>query len=140
MVRISKEQFYFNVAKTISERSTCLHAHVGAILVKNDMIISQGYNGSARGEENCCDIGTCSRPESIYIVGTPNNYELCKSIHAEMNTIINAARHNGGTIGATMFVYYNRIDGRDVHGHVCNMCTFAIKNAGIIEVLLQEGI
>ncbi len=136
MERITKQEFYLNVAKTISERSTCIHAHVGAILVKDDMIIAQGYNGSPRGKQNCCDLGQCQRDLNVTVkVGSPISYESCVAVHAEMNTIINAARHHGGVIGATMYVHYERVDKRKVKRHVCKLCQAVILNAGIKEII-----
>jgi dCMP deaminase len=137
-MRKTKDDFYFDVAKSISTRSTCLCANVGAILVKDDMIISQGYNGSYRGSVNCCDTGICKKPVSAFEVGASSNYEYCEAVHAEMNAIINAARFNGNVIDSVMYVYYNRIDGRNTHAHICKMCHAASKNAGIKEIKIHE--
>lgn len=79
MARPTKIQNYLKIAKTVSERSTCMRRHYGAVIVSDDGIISTGYNGSARGEENCCDRGTCERMEKNVPAG--ERYELC--LHGE---------------------------------------------------------
>lgn len=137
-MRRAKEDTYFDIAKAMSFRSTCLHAQVGAVLVKNNCVISTGYNGSAIGEINCCDSGICKKEHELFEIGAPNSYEYCESVHAEMNAIINAAKNNGGTDGSNMYVYYHRIDGKKIDAHICKMCQKAIKNAGIIEIRTFE--
>ena len=98
MERISKENYYLNIAETVLERSTCLRRLYGAIIVKNDEIISTGYNGAPRGRANCSDLGYCSREAMKIPRG--ERYELCRSVHAEANAIISAPRRDmvGGTI------------------------------------------
>ena len=86
MERISKENYYLNIAETVLERSTCLRRLYGAIIVKNDEIISTGYNGAPRGRANCSDLGYCSREAMKIPRG--ERYELCRSVHAEANAII----------------------------------------------------
>lgn len=133
-MRPTKRQYYLNIAKAVSERSTCLRAHAGAIIVKNDKIISTGYSGSARGEPNCCDIGICERQRLNIPPG--ERYELCKSVHAEANAIINC---NQDMSGATLYLYFERLDGQKVlHGGACQMCARMIKNAMITEVIHTE--
>ena len=80
MSRISKENYYLDIAETVLERSTCLRRLYGAIIVKNDEIISTGYNGAPRGRANCADLGFCSR-EALKIP-RGERYELCRSVHA----------------------------------------------------------
>ena len=98
MNRISKENYYLNIAQTVLERATCLRRVYGAIIVKNDEIISTGYNGSPRGRKNSADMGFCTREAMQAPRG--ERYELCRSVHAEANAIISAARSEciGGTI------------------------------------------
>ena len=98
MNRISKENYYLNIAQTVLERATCLRRVYGAIIVKNDEIISTGYNGSPRGRKNCVDMGFCTR-EAMQ-VPRGERYELCRSVHAEANAIISASRRDmvGGTL------------------------------------------
>ena len=98
MPRISKENYYLDIAETVLERATCLRRVYGAIIVKNDEIISTGYNGAPRGRKNCVDLGFCTREELQVPRG--ERYELCRSVHAEANAIISASRRDmvGGTI------------------------------------------
>ena len=90
MGRIDKESYYLDIAETVLERSTCSRSHSGALIVRNDEIVSTGYNGAPRGRSNCIDLGYCIRER----LGIPagERYELCRSVHAEMNAIISAAR------------------------------------------------
>ena len=88
--RPSKDEYYIGIAKAVLERSTCLRRKYGAVLVKDDEIISTGYNGSPRGEKNCCDVGYCERERQNIPKG--ERYELCVSVHAEDNAITSASR------------------------------------------------
>ena len=90
MERVSKENYYLDIAETVAERSTCLRKKYGAIIVRNDEILSTGYNGAPRGRRNCSDIGSCTR-EDLHIP-SGERYELCRSVHAEANAIISAGR------------------------------------------------
>ena len=85
MKRISKENYYLDIAETVLERATCLRRVYGAIIVKNDEIIATGYNGAPRGRANCVDLGYCSR--EAMRVPRGERYELCRSVHAEANAI-----------------------------------------------------
>lgn len=133
MERIDKANYYLDIAQTVCERSTCLRRHYGAIIVKDDEIISTGYNGAPRGRKNCMDLGRCLRDEK----GVPSGerYELCRSVHAEANAIISAARRD--CIGATLY-----LSGRDAKTSAiladttpCAMCQRLIINAGITRVV-----
>lgn len=125
------------IARIISLRSTCIRAHAGSIIVKNDAIISQGYNGASRGEANCCDLRICERDRLGISPG--QMYELCRSIHAEANAIINAARNGISVIDGDMYIYFERLDGqKKKHGDVCLMCKRMIKNSGIKTYILKE--
>ena len=99
MERVSKNNYYLDIAQTVSERSTCLRRRFGAIIVKNDVIVSTGYNGAPRGRLNCNEIGSCYRDS----LGIPKGerYELCRSVHAEANAIISAKRDQ--MIGASLY-------------------------------------
>lgn len=135
--RISKEDWYMEIARIVSLRSTCLRAHAGAIVVKNDAIISTGYSGAPRGEPNCCDLGICER----YRLGIEpgKNYEICRSVHAEANSIINAARNGVSVLDSMMYIYFERLDGQKVkHNDACFMCRRMIKNAGVKKYILKE--
>ena len=136
MDRISKENYYLNIAVTVLERSTCLRRLYGAIIVKNDEIISTGYNGAPRGRANCSDLGYCSREAMKIPRG--ERYELCRSVHAEANAIISASRRDmaGGTI---------YLVGRDARtGQLlsdatsCSMCRRLVINAGLEKVVIRK--
>ena len=99
-MRATKREYYLNIAKAVAQRSTCLRRQYGAVIVKDDVIIATGYNGSARGDENCCDVGVCWREAH----GVPHGqqYEKCLAVHAEANAIISA---NGqDMIGSTLYL------------------------------------
>ena len=137
MERISKENYYLDIAQTVLERATCLRRIYGAIIVKNDEIISTGYNGAPRGRRNCVDMGYCTR-EALR-VPRGERYELCRSVHAEANAIISAARRD--MMGATLYLV-----GRDTAtgGYYpettpCAMCRRLIINAGIAQVVCRTG-
>jgi dCMP deaminase len=135
--RIPKEDWYMEIARVISMRSTCIRAHAGCVVVKNDAVISQGYSEAPRGEPNCCDLGVCERDRLGIEPG--KNYELCRSVHAEANAIINTARNGISVIGGKMYIYFERLDGqKKIHGDVCIMCQRLIKNAGIKKYVLKE--
>ena len=95
MERISKENYYLDIAQTVAERSTCLRRKFGAIIVKDDVIVSTGYNGAPRGRKNCNEINFCIREKLNIPRG--ERYEMCRSVHAEANAIIAAARGRSST-------------------------------------------
>lgn len=132
--RLSKDEYYINIAKAVSKRSTCLKRQYGAVIINNDEIVSTGYNGSPRGVVNCCDIGTCER------LNKPNNsgnYSDCHSVHAEQNAIISASRKE--MIGATLYLYGEE-NGKAIEDCVpCPICSRMIKNSGIIRVVSIKG-
>ena len=117
----------------VAKRSTCLRRQYGAVIVKDDRIISTGYNGSARGEANCCDVGYCWRQE--HNVPPGEQYEKCVAIHAEDNAISQAGRD---TIGATMYLA-GFDNGKLISAKPCVMCERKIRNAGIMAVVTTES-
>lgn len=133
MSRISKKEYYLGIAKAVSARSTCLRRQYGAVIVKNDEIISTGYNGSPRGEANCCDVGQCWRESHNIPHG--EQYEKCVSVHAEQNAIISASRKD--LIGATLYLVGSE-NGVDIHAVPCDICRRFISNAGIKEVVTYD--
>ena len=136
MDRISKENYYLDIAQTVLERATCLRRVYGAIIVKNDEIISTGYNGAPRGRKNCVDMGYCTR-EAMQ-VPRGERYELCRSVHAEANAIISASRRDmvGGTI---YLVGRNAQTGELLHDATsCAMCRRMIINAGLARVVIRN--
>lgn len=143
--RMTKDEYYLGVALAVSQRSTCLKRHYGCVIVKNDQIIATGYNGSPRGEQNCCDIGTCKR------LDLPNNsgdYSNCHSVHAEQNAIIMA--DGDKLIGATMYLAGYECEPDDESGKTfswveingcepCPICARMISNSGIFNVINNVG-
>lgn len=136
MERVSKENYYLDIAQTVAERATCLRRKFGAIIVKNDVIVATGYNGAPRGRKNCSDLQFCQREK----MGIPRGerYELCRSIHAEQNAIIAAPREQ--MIGATLYMACVTPDsGELVAGcNSCMMCKRTIINAGIETVVVRD--
>lgn len=134
--RQSKINYYLDIAQTVAARSTCLRKKYGAIIVKNDAILSTGYNGAPRGRKNCCDIGYCMRDK----LGIPRGerYEMCRSVHAEANAIITASRDQ--MIDSTLYI--TGIDSKsgalvpDICS--CMMCKRQIINAGISTVVFRR--
>ena len=133
-MRPSKDAYYLKVASVVSERSTCLRANCGAVLVKNDTIISTGFNGNPGGVENCCDsIIGCKRKTS-----SPNtDRHLCFAVHGEMNCIVNLARSGGtSSVGSTLYVWFKRLDNsRNSNDKPCSECMRLIINAGIKRIV-----
>ena len=136
MERVTKHNYYLDIAQTVAERSTCLRKMFGAIIVKNDSIISTGYNGAPRGRKNCSDLGICMRDKLNIPRG--ERYELCRSVHAEANAIIAASRDQ--MLGATLYmVCVDPKDGALVPGtSSCMMCKRLIINAGIERVVVRD--
>ena len=137
MDRRSKENYYLDIADAALNRSTCLRRRYGAIVVREDEILSTGYNGAPRGRRNCSDLGYCAREKLNIPRG--ERYELCRSVHAEANAIISAARRD--MLGGTLYLV-----GRDARsGELlkdatpCAMCRRLIINAGIAKVVARIG-
>ncbi len=137
MERRDKINYYLDIAETVAERSTCIRRHYGAIIVREDEIISTGYNGAPRGRKNCMDLGVCKREELRIPSG--ERYELCRSVHAEANAIISAARRD--CIGATLYLAGRsaKTGERLTDTTPCSMCRRMIINAGISKVYARVG-
>ncbi len=136
MERISKENYYLDIAQTVGERTTCLRKKYGAIIVKDDAIVSTGYVGAPRGRKNCTDIGRCTRDELQIPRG--ERYEMCRSVHAEMNAVIHASRER--MLGATLYLAcVEPKTGALVSVTCCRMmCKRVVINAGIEKVIVRE--
>ena len=136
MQRIDKENYYLDIAQTVLERSTCLRRWYGAIIVRNDEIVTTGYNGAPRGRANCSELGYCVREQMRIPRG--ERYELCRSVHAEANAIISAARSE--TLGATLYMAcVDPVSGELIAGSTsCSMCRRLIINAGIERVVIRN--
>ena len=133
--RKDKDNYYLDIAETVLIRSTCMRRKFGAIIVLNDEIVSTGYNGAPRGRQNCLDRGTCIREEME--IPSWERYELCRSVHAEANAMISAARKD--MIGATL--YLSGRDGKtnEIRNDTmpCSMCKRLIINAGIANTVCR---
>lgn len=136
MGRRDKRNYYLDLADVVSKRGTCLRRNYGAVIVKNDEVISTGYVGAPRGRQNCSDIGTCIRQKMNIPRG--ERYELCRSVHAEANAIISAEREK--MIGSTLY-----LSGREVttgeliaNSCCCSMCKRMVINAGIKTVVVRD--
>jgi dCMP deaminase len=132
-MRISKEEYYLEIAKAVALRSPCLRRKYGAIIVKNDAIVSTGYNGPARGSTNCEEVGCIKE-----ILNLPHysGYDYCPAVHAEENAVINAARNGNSVIDGTLYLYGIDVKtNKPVAGMPCPRCKRVLINAGIKEVV-----
>lgn len=136
-MRTDKTNYYLDIAETVLERGTCLRRNYGAIIVKNDQIISTGYVGAPRGRKNCIDIGVCVR-ENLK-VPRGERYELCRSVHAEQNAIIHASRDD--MIGSTLYLVGKdaRTEEYVENASPCSLCKRMIINAGIETVVIRNN-
>ena len=137
MERKDKINYYLEIADTVSKRSTCIRRQFGAIIVRNDEILATGYNGAPRGRKNCGDLGHCAREALDIPQG--ERYELCRSVHAEANAIISAARRD--ILGGTLFLAGRTCKGGEIltDASPCAMCRRFIINAGITRVICRTG-
>ena len=137
MERRDKVNYYLDLAEMVSQRGTCLRRRYGAVIVKNDEVVSTGYVGAPRGRQNCTDMGRCIREELQIPRG--ERYELCRSVHAEQNAIISASRNR--MLGSSLFlVGVDAVTGRYVeNGNCCSMCKRMIINAGIEKVYIRDS-
>jgi dCMP deaminase len=135
MKRRDRINYYLDIAQVVSERATCLRRKFGAIIVNNDEIISTGFVGAPRGRENCCDRSVCLREELNIPKG--QQYEKCRSVHAEANCIISAARRD--MLGSTLYLACLDANTGEIDGAVepCSMCKRLIINAGISTVIAR---
>ena len=117
---------YLRMAKIWAENSYAERRKVGCLIVKDNMIISDGYNGTPSGVESCYERGTCYRIENNIPSGTC--YETCRSIHAEQNAIIQAGQDR--CLGASMYIYG--------HNFICILCKRFIVQSGIVDVYLKK--
>ena len=136
-MRKDKMNYYLDMADAATGRGTCLRRNFGAIVVKNDEIVATGYTGAPRGRQNCCDLKRCIRQELGLKRG--ERYELCRSVHAEANCIISAARRD--MIGGTLFLVGHEVDNGNYveNAAPCAMCKRLIINAGIEKVVVRDN-
>ena len=136
MERRDKINYYLDLAETVSQRSTCLRRHFGAVIVQNDEVISTGYSGAPRGRKNCTDLNYCVRTRLNIPRG--ERYELCRSIHAEMNAIISASRNQ--MLGSTLYLVGIECDTGEYveNASSCSMCKRTIINSGVEHVIIRD--
>lgn len=134
--RMSKDKYYLNIADAVLDRSTCLRRKYGAIIVKNDEILSTGYNGAPRGRVNCSQLGYCNREQLNIPSG--QRYELCRSVHAEANAIISASRRD--MVGGTLYLVGRNAQTGELlpDATSCPMCRRHIINAGLERVVIRR--
>lgn len=137
-LRISKDEYYLGIAREVSRRSTCFRRSIGAIIVRDDQIISTGYVGAPRKTRDSLEHGFCLRDK----LGIPHGqrYELCRSVHAEQNAIINAARAGVSLLGGDMFIYgSDPKSGQPIDAFPCFICKKMIINAGLRRVVCSTA-
>ncbi|MCR5371003.1 MAG: cytidine/deoxycytidylate deaminase family protein [Clostridium sp.] len=136
MERRDKVNYYLDLAEMVSQRSTCLRRRYGAVIVNNDEVVSTGYNGAPRGRKNCTEVGWCIREKLKIPRG--ERYEICRSVHAEANAIISAARDR--MLGASL--YLTGVDAQTgeyvANSSSCSMCKRQVINAGITKVYVRD--
>lgn len=134
--RVSKIDTYLNCAEVFAYRSTCMKRKYGAVIVKDDVVISTGYNGAPRGFDNCCDLGTCPRIDRNMHQG--EGYGICRAIHAEANALLNCSRQQ--TLGADIYIVGVNPGDNSIHeARPCPLCARTIIQAGIRNVYLRIG-
>lgn len=123
--RPSWQQYFMEMALLAAKRSTCLRRQVGAILVKDNQILSSGYNGSPKGISHCAEIG-CLREQQN--VPSGQNHELCRGVHAEQNAIIQAGLNGSSTRDAVIYCTHQP----------CSICARLLINAEIKTVYVAH--
>lgn len=133
-IRPSWDEYFLEIAKLVAKRSTCLRRNYGAVIVKDNIIVSTGYNGAARGEANCIDTAECIREK--YNIPKGERYELCVAVHAEQNAII--AGDPLKMQGSTIYISGYARDGGPASAEPCLLCRRMIKNAMIRRVVYLD--
>jgi dCMP deaminase len=124
--RLSWAQYFMNIARMVAERATCTRARIGAVIVKDKNIIATGYNGSPAGHPHCTEVGCL-----VYVSRDPDGEEeenCFRTIHAEINAIVQAARHGTSIDGADLYVTASP----------CYHCFKTIMNTGIRRVFYAK--
>ena len=136
MERRDKVNYYLDLADVVAKRGTCLRRRFGAVIVKNDEVVSTGYAGAPRGRKNCSDLGFCLREKLRVPRG--ERYELCRSVHAEANAIISAGRSE--MLGGTLYLSGREADTEEYvkDACCCSMCKRMVINAGIENVVVRD--
>jgi len=131
--RPTKDEYYLGIAKQVAERATCFRNKGGAIIVKNDVILATGYIGAPRKTKDCFERGECLRDKMKIPHGT--QYEICRSVHAEQNCFLNAARSGSAIFNGDMYIYHRDRDGKEMDSFPCFICKKMIINAGLERVV-----
>jgi len=132
-MRLSKDEYYLNIAKEVAERATCFRNKGGAIIVRDDQIIATGYIGAPRKTKDCFERNECLRNKLKIPHG--RQYEICRSVHAEQNAIINAARAGVSLLGGDIYIYCRDQEGKEIDSFPCFICKKMIINAGLKRVI-----
>ena len=136
--RISKDEYYLNIAKEVARRSTCFRRSIGALIIRDDQIISTGYVGAPRKTKDSLEHGFCLRDKLNIPHG--QRYELCRSVHAEQNAIINAARAGVSLLGGDIYIYGSRPGKEEpIDAYPCFICKKMIINAGLNRVICSTA-
>jgi dCMP deaminase len=139
--RPSKDQYYMDLAKSVSARGTCLKVEIGAVIIRDDQVVATGYVGSPRGTKSSLEHDFCLRRK----LGIPSGqrYEICRSVHAEQNAIINAARSGTSVLGGDIYIYGHSKEGdkKALNAFPCFICKKMIINAGMKRCIcsLEDG-
>ena len=133
-MRPTLDEYYLEIAKVVSTRSTCLKKHYGAVIVKNNRIVSTGYNNPPACEAHCTTCTKVSAGKDI------QEYETCPSCHAEQNAIVFAS--HADMIGADLYLAGYDVEAKQEHPNAmpCEICLRLIKNAGIARVINSTGV
>lgn len=133
-LRIDKDNYYLNIAEAVSQRASCLRRKFGVVLVNNDRIISTGYNGSVKGDINCCDISICKRNSMNMKSG--EGYEFCRAVHAEQNALLSVSRNE--CIGASIYLVGIDCATNDYYPiGPCYLCLKLIKAMEIHNIIIR---
>jgi len=135
--RISKDEYYLGIAEAVAKRGICFRRFSGAIILLEDQIVATGYTGAPRKTRDCFERDSCLRDDLNIPSG--QRYELCRSIHAEMNTIINAARSGTKILGGDMYIYaFNNEEKKTLDAFPCFICKKMLINAGLKRVICSR--
>lgn len=136
--RISKEEYYLGIAREVAKRSTCFRRSIGAIIIRDDEIISTGYVGAPRKTKDCFEQGFCLRDKLNIPHG--QRYELCRSVHAEQNALINAARAGVSLLGGDMYIFGSIQKSKaTIDAFPCFICKKIIINAGLDRIICSTA-
>ena len=126
MTRVSWNQYFMQIAFLAATRSTCERRQVGAVIVKNNNIVSTGYNGAPAGVSHCAVAG-CLRAK--HNIPSGERHEMCRGAHAEQNAVAQAAKNGTAIDGATIYCT----------NMLCVFCAKLAINSGIKHVFFAEG-